>query len=125
MAGGHVSLHGFLAPSGAAGCRLRTPSGPVVTITVDSAPQPYTRLEREIVESGQVFTPHRLTPAPIHINRLGLDASWFPGLGEVLTADSRALVTVGVAWSGQPVSRVRAAAVSVARTLIEDAERVE
>jgi len=117
---GHVSIHPFVAPDGAHGCRLEIPDGPVVTVTVDGAPQPYTRLERQIVETGQVFGTHRVTPAPIHVDRLGLDASWFPGLQEVLTANSRALVSVGVTWSGQPVSRRRATAVSVARRLVAD-----
>jgi hypothetical protein len=99
---------------------LQASSGPVVTITVDTAPQPYTRLERQTVETGQVFGPRRATPAPVHVDRLGLDASWFPGLHEVLTANQRALVTVDVTWSRQPASRRRAAAVSIARTLLDD-----
>lgn len=118
---GSPSIHDFVAPDGAQACRLVVSAGPVITITVDTAPQPYTRLERQIVETGQVFTPHRLTPAPVHVEDLGLDASWFPGLGAVLTANARALVTVGVTWAGQPAQRRRALAVSVARTVIAQA----
>ncbi|HWH10850.1 MAG TPA: hypothetical protein VG165_06950 [Solirubrobacteraceae bacterium] len=118
LGGGRVAVQRFVAPDGAAACRLEVRGGPVVTITLDTAPQAYARLEREIVETGQVFGPRRMTPAPVHVGGLGLDASWFPGLQRVLTANSRALVSVGVLWSGQPVSRRKAAAVSVARTVI-------
>jgi hypothetical protein len=120
LGGGPVSVRSFLAPNGAHGCGLRIPDGPEVTITIDTASQPYARLERQIVETGQVFGPRRLVPAPVHVDRLGLDASWFPGLGEVLTASSSALVGVGVAWPGQTVRRRRVTAVAIARRLMAE-----
>ena len=120
LGGGPATVDAFTAPDGARACRLGVRAGPVVTITVDTAPQPYTRLEREIVETGQVFGARRMTPAPVHVDRLGLDASWFPGLGQVLTASSQALVGVGVVWAGQPASRRRAVAVTVARRVIAE-----
>jgi hypothetical protein len=118
---GPAAVDAFTAPDGARACRLRVRAGPVVTITVDTAPQAYARLEREIVETGQVFGRRRMIPAPVHVDDVGLDASWFPGLGQVLTASSQALVSVGVSWAGQPASRRRAVAVTAARLVVAEA----
>jgi hypothetical protein len=119
LGGRDVRLHPFTPPIGSQGCRVTsTPPGPVVTLTVDTAPQPFQRLERQIEETDQIFTPHRITPAPIDIRGVGLDASWFPALQEVLTANRRALVAVNVGWAGHTEGRRRAAATAIARSVI-------
>ncbi len=71
-----------------------------VTINVDSSPQPYTVLSRTIVEGQQVFSPTRLTPAPVAVLHLGLLASWFPGPSHLMSTDGVRLVTTTVTWPG-------------------------
>jgi hypothetical protein len=71
-----------------------------VTVNVDNSPQPYTVLSRTIVEGQQVFSPTRLTPAPVAVLHLGLLASWFPGPSHLMSTDGVRLVTTTVIWSG-------------------------
>lgn len=71
-----------------------------VTVNVDPSPQPYTVLSRTIVEGQQVFSPTRLTPAPVAVLHLGLLASWFPGPSHLMSTDGVRLVTTTVMWSG-------------------------
>lgn len=70
-----------------------------VTVNVDPSPQPYTVLSRTIVEGQQVFSPTRLTPAPVAVLHLGLLASWFPGPSHLMSTDGTRLVTTTVSWS--------------------------
>ena len=70
------------------------------TVNVDTSPQPYTVLDRTIVEGQQVFTPTRLTPAPVAVLHLGLLASWFPGQSHLMSTDGVRLVTTTLMWSG-------------------------
>lgn len=70
------------------------------TVNVDPSPQPYTVLSRTIVEGQQVFSPTRLTPAPVAVLHLGLLASWFPGPSHLMSTDGVRLVTTTVTWSG-------------------------
>jgi hypothetical protein len=69
-----------------------------VTVNVDPSPQPYTVLSRTIVEGQQVFSPTRLTPAPVAVLHLGLLASWFPGPSHLMSTDGVRLVTTTVTW---------------------------
>jgi hypothetical protein len=71
-----------------------------VTVNVDPSPQPYTVLSRTIVEGQQVFSPTRLTPAPVAVLHLGLLASWFPGPSHLMSTDGTRLVTTTVTWTG-------------------------
>jgi hypothetical protein len=64
---GLIDASPFTAASGASGCRLRgVRDGLTVIIQLDSAPQAYTRLERQIVEYGQnvLHSGDRSTRAP-------------------------------------------------------------
>jgi hypothetical protein len=76
-----------------------------VTVNVDPSPQPYTVLSRTIVEGQQVFSPTRLTPAPVAVLHLGLLASWFPGPSHLMSTDGTRLVTTTVMWSGAKQAR--------------------
>lgn len=71
-----------------------------VTVNVDPSPQPYTVLARTIEEGQQVFSPTRLTPAPVGVMHLGLLASWFPGPSHLMSTDGVRLVTTTVTWGG-------------------------
>jgi hypothetical protein len=71
-----------------------------VTVNVDPSPQPYTVLARTIEEGQQVFSPTRLTPAPVAVLHLGLLASWFPGPSHLMSTDGVRLITTTVTWSG-------------------------
>ena len=70
------------------------------TVNVDVEPQPYTILSRTIVEGQQVFSPQRLTPAPVAVLNLGLLASWFPGPSQLMSTDGVRMVTATVTWPG-------------------------
>jgi hypothetical protein len=111
----------FQASSGAAACRLGSQSyrrAPTAVVSIDTAPQPYERLEREIEETGQVFTPTRLIPAPVEVPRLGLDAAWFPSEHKAMTTDGRRLITVSVAWRGVGQRREQALATAMAHAVL-------
>ncbi len=81
--------------NGAPECRLAAP-GVRVIVNVDSSPQPYARLERAIVEDGQQFGTKRTFTPPQTVPHLGLDASWFPDLDQLLTSDGHVLLTIDV-----------------------------
>ena len=86
-----------------------------VTVNVDSSPQPYARLERTIDEAAQVFTPTRESPAPQQISHLGLVAAWLPASSELMTTDTRRLITVTIDWAGASRRRQVALATVAAR----------
>ncbi len=87
-------------------CRLS--AGPVrAVINVDSSPQPYQRLERTIVEDGQQFGAVREFASPQSVAGVGLDAAWLPDQSKLITADSRRLVSVTVAWPEAAAPRRR------------------
>jgi hypothetical protein len=85
-----------------------------VVVNVDSSLQPYTRLERTIVEDGQQFGTVRSFAAPVAVGGIGLDAAWLPDNDELITADQRRLISVRVDWKGPGRSR-QALARSLAR----------
>jgi len=90
----------------------------VVTMNVDTAPQPYFRLERTIVESAQIF-PSRLSPAPIAVTGLGLDAAWFPAETHLMSTDGTRLVTVTIDWPRASQNREIALARAVTRQYLK------
>jgi hypothetical protein len=67
-----------------------------VLANVDSGPQPYFRLERQDVEMSQLLTASRLFAPPRSVLGLGLEADWFPSLGELLATDGKRLITIAV-----------------------------
>jgi hypothetical protein len=85
-------------------------------VSVSSEPQPYAVLERQAEEASQMFTPTRLSPAPQHVDHLGLDAQWFPEEQQLLTTDAVRLITVTIAsWPGGSQARRRRLAAATAR----------
>jgi hypothetical protein len=102
-------------------CDLRVPlSGGrtvVVATTLDSSAQPYTRLERTVVEDSQQFSSAPLA-MPQNITHLGLDADWFPQPGQLMTTDGRRLVTVTVDWKAASGRRRRELAEAAARRFL-------
>jgi hypothetical protein len=89
-----------------------------VVVNVDSSPQPFNRLERAVVEDAQQFSVVRNEPPPQRVAHLGLDADWFPGEGQLLTADNRRLITVTLKWPGASPARKKALAAAVARVYL-------
>ncbi len=109
----------FTASSGADGCRLRGPEGEAIAM-LDSAPQAFTRMEREQVEFWQnVEWSHKTArAAPSPITTLGLGGYWFPLQSRLLTTDGVRLITVKVrAPSTGPAER-KADAVALAQVYL-------
>jgi hypothetical protein len=84
-------------------------------VNVDSSPQPYARLERTVDEAAQVFTPTRESPGPKEVSHLGLVAAWLPASSELMTTDTRRLITVAINWPGASQRRQLALATVAAR----------
>ena len=92
----------FTASGGAASCRFSARDGVAGSLEVvaelDSAPQAYYRLDREVVEFSQnVIWAHlgeRAYPYPIP--HLGLAADWFPSENQLLSTDGVRLITIVV-----------------------------
>jgi len=114
----------FTASSGAASCRFTAalpPAGRLeVAAELDSAPQAYYRLERQIVETGQnVIWEHQPESAyPVRVAHLGLDAAWFAGAGQLATTDGVRLVTVVVAAGPPRAGRRELIATRLARAYL-------
>jgi hypothetical protein len=114
----------YTANSGAPSCRYaaRVAGAPVaVSISVDTAPQAYYRLERQVVEEGQQFGAQANAPVPQDVAHLGLDADWFPAEQDLMTTDGARLITVAVTWPGRDVAFRRAAAEAVAAATLGQA----
>jgi hypothetical protein len=87
-----------------------------MSVSVSTEPQPYAVLERQAEEASQMFTPTRLSPAPQHVERLGLDAQWFPEEEQLLTTDAVRLITVTIVrWPGESQARWKRLAAAAAR----------
>src|SRR5579862_1344703 len=86
-----------------------------VIANVDTAPSPYFRLERTIVESSQTFGNPRLSPAPVAVSNLGLEASWFPAYSWLMATDGTRLMTVTIKVPGYSQSRAIAFGEAVTR----------
>ena len=84
-------------------------------VNVARGPQPYFILERTIVEASQVFGAKRLSPAPVSVSRLGLEASWFPAEQWLMATDGYRLITASVEWRGARQSREIALATAATR----------
>ena len=89
-----------------------------VIVNIDSSPQPYARLERAIVEDGQQFGTKRTFTPPRTVPHLGLDASWFPDLDQLLTSDGHVLLTVDVHSPSISVADRRDLATALARVYL-------
>ncbi len=109
----------FTASNGAAGCRLRADTIEAI-VRLDSAPQPYTRMEREVVEFGQNvdWTKVPRSAYPRTVGHLGLDANWFPLQSRLLTTDGVRLVTVKMKASSIGQTEAKAAATRLARVYL-------
>jgi hypothetical protein len=113
----HAAAVAGTGNNGAPECRLRYGRVRVV-VNVDSSPQPYMRLEREIVEDGQQFGAVRSFPPPQAVGGVGLDAAWLPGLDQLITADQRVLITVTVPQPRDRATARRGLAVRLARSYL-------
>ncbi len=89
-----------------------------VIANIDSSPQPFTRLERAVEEDAQQFSTVRKEPPPQRVAGLGLDADWFPGEGQLLTANKRRLITVILKWPGATTARKKVLSAAVARVYL-------
>jgi hypothetical protein len=87
----------------------------LVVVNVDSSPQPYSRLERTIVEDGQQFGTERNFTPPQTVTKLGIDAAWLPDQSKLMTTDGNRLITVTVTWRRTPLRRQLALADATAR----------
>jgi hypothetical protein len=117
--GGVSAATPFTARSGAAGCRLEGPELSAIVL-LDSAPQAYYRLEREVVEFGQNVDWTKVPPAayPRTVRHLGLDANWFPLQSRLLTTDGVRLITIKVHGASIGPSERRRIAVDLARVYL-------
>lgn len=84
-------------------------------VNVDSSPQPYARLERTVDEAAQIFTARRASPPPQNVSHLGLVAAWLPGSSELITTDTKRLITVTINWAGASPRRQLTLATMAAR----------
>ena len=62
--------------------------------------QPYFILDRTAEEAAQVFVPTRTVAPPVAINRIGLEAFWFPAREQLMATDGLKLITTTVTWKG-------------------------
>lgn len=99
---GAVAESAFAPPSGAAGCRLSVGTAnarrALVAVQLDTAPQAYARMERQVVETAQTVLWYHLGPAayPQDLTGIGQDAVWFAASHQLLGTDGTRLVTVVV-----------------------------
>jgi hypothetical protein len=110
---GSIDASPFTASNGAAGCLLRGQDIAVI-VRLDSAPQAYTRMEREVVEFGQNVDWTKVPPRayPRTVPHVGLDADWFPTQSRLLTTDGVRLIAVKVRSASMgPTERKAAASV--------------
>lgn len=119
--GATPSARASIANSSYPQCLFKARSrGQAVTVTaeVDTEPTAYAVLERTIEEASQIFTPQRLSPAPQHVDGLGLDASWFPEEQHLMTTDAVRLIIVTIDWPKAPTTRKVTLAVAAAHTYL-------
>jgi hypothetical protein len=91
----------FKASNNAASCRWRAADAQVIAM-LDSAPQPYVRMDREQVEFWQnvEWSGQAAKAAPYPMTSLGLGGFWFPLQRRLLTTDGVRLVTIKVKAAG-------------------------
>jgi hypothetical protein len=100
---GSVTPSPFTASNLAKSCHFESSGGgPNVIVHLDSAPQPYVRMDREQVEFWQnVEWSHQAAhAAPYPMTSLGLGGYWFPLQRRLLTTDGVRLVTIKVRSAG-------------------------
>lgn len=85
-----------------------------VAVEVAKTAQAFFLLERTVTEASQIW-PARLQSAPEHVNRLGIDADWFPTHRRLMTTDAVRLITATIGWPKAPPGARVALAVAVAR----------
>lgn len=111
-----IATHVGIASSGTDTCyfTVKLSRGAPVHLSVgdERTVEAYFLLERAITELSQVFAPTRLAPAPETVPHLGLDASWFPAEGYVMTTDGNDLITATVNWSAPQARRIALATVA-------------
>ena len=91
-----------------------------VIVMLDSAPQAYTRMEREQVEFWQnVEWSHKAArAAPRPVVHLGLVGNWFPLQNRLLTTDGVRLITIRVRAPSSGPSERKASAERLARAYL-------
>ena len=116
---GSIAAERFRTSNGAAACRLRA-VGTTAIARLDSAPQPYQRMEREQVEFWQnvEWSHEAARAAPRPVRHLGLDGYWFPVQNRLLTTDGVRLITIKVRAPSMGPSERKAAAIRLARTYL-------
>jgi len=114
-----VAAEPFTAPSGAAGCSFQSSELSAVVL-LDSAPQAYTRMEREQVEFWQnVEWSHKTArAAPRPVGHLGLGGYWFPVQNRLLTTDGVRLITIKVRGPSTGPPERKATATGLARVYL-------
>jgi hypothetical protein len=116
---GSVDASPFTAASGASGCLLRAAgAAPTLIVQLDSAPQAYTRLERQIVEYGQNVIHSGRQAYPRSIKHLGLDADWLAAEDRIITTDGVRLVNIKVRWPSASGAAREALAIRLARVYL-------
>jgi hypothetical protein len=85
----------YKASNNAASCRLHAGDLEVV-VMLDSAPQPYVRMDREQVEFWQnvEWSNQAAKAAPYPMTSIGLGGYWFPLQRRLLTTDGVRLITI-------------------------------
>jgi hypothetical protein len=111
---GSTSPSPFTARNLAKSCHFKPQGGgPDVIVELDSAPQPYFRMDREQTEFWQnvEWSGQAAKAAPYPITSLGLGGYWFPLQRRLLTTDGVRLVTIKVrsAGSAGPTARKKLA----------------
>jgi hypothetical protein len=97
-----IAARRFVEPDGSAACRFaaaRSAGGPLaVTVELDTAPQAYAHLEREVVEytQGVIWFHEGSYADPRDVFGLGIYADWFPAKRQLLTTDAVIIVAVTV-----------------------------
>jgi hypothetical protein len=116
---GLIDASPFTAASAASGCGLQALGAEVtVIVQLDSAPQAYTRLERQIVEYGQNVLHSGRQEYPRSIKHLGLDAHWLAAENRILTTDGVRLVNVKIRWTLASSDAREALAIRLARVYL-------
>jgi hypothetical protein len=100
----------FTASNLAKSCHFEPAGGgPDVIVRLDSAPQPYVRMEREQVEFWQnvEWSGQAAKAAPYPVTSLGLGGYWFPLQRRLLTTDGVRLITIKVRSAGSAGAAAR------------------
>jgi hypothetical protein len=107
---GSSSPSPFTASNLAKSCHFEAAGGgPDVIVRLDSAPQPYVRMDREQVEFWQnvEWSDQAAKAAPFPITSLGLGGYWFPLQRRLLTTDGVRLITIKVRSAGSAGATAR------------------